>query len=111
MKRHFLILVLVASLTLVGAIAPIAGAQETTTSSPTATPTGEQTTIQLSPSTFFARNVTVVSPVFTFTVRCGIVALEAPPLRVSSSERAPASVKVKRVGVFETIVSENVPLA
>jgi len=54
MRRHFLILVLVASLTLVGAIAPIAGAQETTTSSPTATPTGEQTTIQLSPTTRLA---------------------------------------------------------
>ena len=56
MKRHFLVLVLVASLTLVGAIAPIAGAQETTTSSPTATPTptGEQTTIQLSPTTRLA---------------------------------------------------------
>lgn len=47
MKRHFLILVLVASLTL---SAPVA-AQETTTPTPTATPTGEQTTIQLSPTT------------------------------------------------------------
>lgn len=55
MTRHFLVIVLVASLTLGGAIAPVAGAQETeTTPTPTATPTGEQTTIQLSPTTRLA---------------------------------------------------------